>query len=506
MTPTSVWRALRKRLLPIVLLAVLGAAAAFGLSSRTAPTYESTTTLYFTLNFGNSASDLAQGSTYTANQMTSFGSLVTTSIVLDPVIVRLGLDTDSRALARQVTVSTPRDTVVMRITVSSNDPQRAADIANALAAQEQIVVAQLAPRNAAGNPTVNVTTIQPATVPIHQSTPNKKLDTVLGGVIGLLVGVGGALLRDVLDSKVRSPEVLAELTDQPFLGSLRTRGSDVEQFVMMHQPANPAAEDFRKLRSNLRFTTGPKRPLVLLVTGATAGEGKTSTACNLAVVMAESGERVLLLDGDLRRPSVAKLTQLVGSVGLTDVLVGSATIEEAVQPLGAVGVDVLTAGTVPPDAGKLASSPQVGALLAEARTQYDIIVIDTAPVLAVADATAMALHSDGVLLVARVTKLKKQALHKALDNLETAGNRLYGIVLNDVRTATKDYHSYESEHPTVDMTPPVVTPAPAPPGDRPPAAAAKAVPGSKAGPTSAREEKPRRDDRVGATPRPRQRR
>lgn len=445
MTPTRVWRTLRKRVVAIMLLAVLGAASAFGISSQTVPTYESTTSLFFTLNFGNSASDLAQGSTYTSNQMTSFGSLVTSSIVLQPVIDQLRLDTDVHSLARQVSVSTPRDTVVMRITVSSADPQRAATIANAIAKAEQEVVADLAPRNASNQPTVNVTTIQPAIPAQFQSKPNKRLDLVLGGLIGLVLGIGVALLWELVDTRVRRPEVLAEITDQPFLGSLRARGSGVDQFVMMRQPSSPAAEDFRKLRTNLRFTTGPKRPLVLLVTGATVGEGKTTTAVNLAVALAETGERVLLLDGDLRRPQVEKVTQLVSPIGLSEVLVGIATLEEAVQPLGDVGVDVLTAGAVPPDAGRLASSPEIGAVLAQARTRYDIIVIDTAPVLAVADATAMAAHSDGVLLVARATRVKKHALARALENLETAGNRLYGIVLNDVKLATPEYHSYEPE-------------------------------------------------------------
>lgn len=442
MTPASVWKALRKQQIPIVLLALLGAVVAFGVSSRTVPTYESTTSLFFTLNFGNTASDLAQGSTYTSSQMTSFGSLVTSAIVLDPVIDKLNLDMDARELARQVSVSTPRDTVVMRITVTSADPQRAADLANAIAEQEKLVVAELAPRNSAGSPTVNVTMIHPAVPANFQSAPNKKLDTLLGGVIGLLVGIGLVLLRDLLETKVRSPEVLAEVTDHAFLGTLRRRPKDVEQFVMMHQPSSPAAEDFRKLRTNLRFTTGPKRPLVLLVTGSNEGEGKTSTACNLAVALAESGDRVLLLDGDLRRPAVDRVTQLPGAVGLSDVLVGDAEFSEAVQSLGNTGVDVLTAGALPPDAGRLASSPEIGAVLQRARQEYDVIVIDTAPVLAVADATAMATHSDGVLLVARATKVKKQALRKALESLETAGNRLFGIVLNDVKAATQDYHSY----------------------------------------------------------------
>jgi capsular exopolysaccharide synthesis family protein len=202
---------------------------------------------------------------------------------------------------------------------------------------------------------------------------------------------------------------------------------------MLQDPTSLVAEDFRQLQTNLRFATLSKQPVTIVVSSAVSGEGKSTIAINLATVLAESGQKVLLIDADLRRPRVAEYAQVEGSVGLTDVLVGQQTLAEAVQPLADSGVTVLTSGPMPPNPGELLGSPAMSELLRAASEEFATVVVDTAPVLAVADAAMMTNKADGLVLVTRNRKTTTTSLEKCLAQLESAGVNLFGVVLNGAR-------------------------------------------------------------------------
>lgn len=429
---------LRRQWLLILACAVLGAVGTFAYSFTLTPMYRSATSLYFTLNFGNSASDLAQGSTYTSNQMISFGMLATSPVVLDQVVEDLGLDLTSQDLASLVSVSTPRNSVVMEISVESSDPARAAAIANSVARHTKAIVEEYAPQQESGHSTVTVRTIQFAVPPNTQFAPNKRLNAAMGLLIGLFAGGLLAFARTALDSRVRNESALEIASGATFLGSLRRREQSVgKEAVVLQEPTSQAAEDYRKVRTNLRFATLSKHPLALVVSSAVPGEGKSTVSINLATALAESGQSVLLMDADLRRPQIANYAHMDGALGLTDVLVEETSLADAVAPLGSSGVDILPAGSLAPNPGELLSSPQMASIIQEGLTRYDVVILDSAPVLAVPDALALTQMCDGMMVVSRAGKTLKKDVQRALTSIRGAGGVVFGTVLNGVKVARR---------------------------------------------------------------------
>ena len=433
----------------VVAVALLGGVAAFTASSLATPLYRSTASLFVTLSFGNTASDMAQGTTYTASQMTSFGALATSPVVLDPVIEDLGLSTTSTELAKSVSVSTPRDTVVIEIRAVSASPQEASSIANAIATQTATAIEDFAPRTEGGKASVQVKTMAEATPAQFQFSPNKKVDSVVGLLIGALIAVLGVFLAALLDHRVRDADSVAEVADVPHLGSLRRR-EDVSGggTVVLQEPASSAAEEYRQLRSSLHYASMRKRPLVVAVASGSPHEGKTTVATNLAAAIAESEQRVLLIDADLRRPLVAQYAQVPEGLGLADVLVGAVRFEDAVFTVGASGMDVLPGGSVPPNPGELLASSQMADLLDQAKLRYDVILVDTAPVLAVADVLSLTQLAGGLVLVVRAGSTTKADLARSLEAVRSAGGHVFGVVVNGVKekssSALKSYSSHSS--------------------------------------------------------------
>ena len=184
------------------------------------------------------------------------------------------------------------------------------------------------------------------------------------------------------------------------------------------------------LRTNLKFADLDGDPRVFVITSSLAGEGKTSTAIGLAAAVSQAGNNVLLVDGDLRHPSLADALDLESSVGLTTVLVGRNSLSETIQHHAGTGLQVLTSGPIPPNPTEILQSKAAGALFSEARETYDIVIIDSPPLLPVADAAILAVEADGALLVTRHGKTHRQNLELARARLEAVGARLFGAVLN----------------------------------------------------------------------------
>jgi capsular exopolysaccharide synthesis family protein len=407
----------------IALASVLGAGVSYGAASLQTPVYQATASLYFALNHGTSASDLNQGSTYTQNQMLSFAQLATSSRVLEPVIDDLGLDATPRGLARAIEVSIPQDTVILRVTASSTSPQRAADVANAVAESLTATVLEVAPKGPEQTPTISAETIDEAVVPLFQTTPNKTRDALLGGIVS-------ALLASILDTRVRNEDILAEVGAAPVLGVItRTKLLEGGGLGVVREPMGHTAEEFRRVRSALTFASISSQVRTVLVTSAAPSEGKSTVAANLALALADLRHTVLLVDADLRRPSIHRLVGIDGSVGLTSVLVGDVEAEAAGYRLPETSLDVLTAGGSPPNPAEILTSNAMLELIQAAASRYDFVVIDSPPVLSVADANLLSPLVDGVVVVAN-TSTRRAALAKCMKSLEGAGARILGTVLN----------------------------------------------------------------------------
>lgn len=441
----SAWAAVRKFWLVILGAAVLGGALGYGVSATTTPQYQSTATLYFAMNQGTTGSDLNQGSTYTQSQMLSFAQLATSSLVLAEVIADLDLDVTPRELARNVAITIPQDTAILSVEVTSVSAQRAADIANAISEELTEVVQEVVAKGADGTATITASVIDEAVVPQFQSLPNKTRDAALAAVLGLVVGVLIAFVATVSDTKVRNEAALARVTDLPYLGSItRTRRGAPAGLVVVRDPRSHIAEDFRRVQSALAFANVDGQSRRLLVTSASPAEGKSTFSANLAVTLADLGETTLLIDADLRRPKAGELFGLDSSIGLTSVVLGSVELEDAVIPWRESGPDLLLSGAVPPNSASILTSHAFADVLAGAAEGYDVVVIDSPPVLTVADTNLVAPLVDGVLIVVDASRTSRAQLAATIRTLEGAGASIVGVVLNKVRLA-RDRSSYYTQ-------------------------------------------------------------
>jgi len=425
----------------VVPITLIGGLLGWGLSQAATPSYTSTASLYFSLNLSGSATDLNQGSAYTQNQILSFAQLTKSSLVLTPVIEQLGIEGTAKNLATSVNVSTPQNTVVLDVAVDNNDPERAAVIANAVAASLSKNVEQIAPKTVDGTPSVSVRVIEPATVPTEPSSPNVRINVLAGFLLGLFLSILIIVLRQLLDTRVNSAAVLTTLTDLPLLGSIEQSKKKVDPLVMIRDPRSRTAELYRQLRANLAFVAVDRDAVSLVVTSSIAGEGKSTITSNLAHALSEGDQRVLLIDADLRRPAIAHYAGLEGQVGLTTVLVGRADYHDVIQPWGTSGLRVLPSGRIPPNPSELLSSRAMSDLIALLKEEYDVILIDAPPMSGAADAAILARLVDGALVIADRSQVHRPQLLQTLDSLSKSGVHILGIVLNRL-APTNDRQAY----------------------------------------------------------------
>jgi capsular exopolysaccharide synthesis family protein len=216
-------------------------------------------------------------------------------------------------------------------------------------------------------------------------------------------------------------------------------------------PKSPISEAYRSLRTNISFSSVDDAIRVVMVTSAKPGEGKTTTAVNLAVAYAQADKKVLILDADLRKPMMHQILNVSNRIGFTTLLANPCTIEQAVAATHISNLSLLTSGPIPPNPSEMLGSRRMAELLDELKTQFDIIIIDTPPALAVTDAQIVASRCDGVLLVVDAGKIKREHALKAKSNLERASARLLGVVLNnknrkDVEAYYYDYYGAQDGH------------------------------------------------------------
>jgi polysaccharide biosynthesis transport protein len=330
------------------------------------------------------------------------------------------------------------DEVVIDMYVTDSSPERAADVANTAATVLSEVVDDLErPQTPGGIAPVAVRVVQPATVPARPSSTGLTKTVALGLLTGLALGVGGALIRNALDTSVTSPEQLESLTGAPVLGSVAfDRRARIRPLVVHDDPNGPQSEAFRQLRTNLQSVNRNRPAQVVLLTSSTHGEGNTTTVVNLATALASVGQRVLVIEADLRNPKLAGLLQLNGDMGLTDVLMGRATSEKAIKPWSDTMVSVMPSGSPALNPTELLAGPQMKALVMAMRGRFDAVLIDTPPLLPVTDAAAVASVVDGVVLVCKSGKTTSPQVAGAMTALSSANAPVLGTVLTSVRPSS----------------------------------------------------------------------
>ncbi|QBE49126.1 polysaccharide biosynthesis tyrosine autokinase [Leucobacter triazinivorans] len=431
----SVWAALKKRWYLIAAATVLGGIVGLTMSLLATPVFQSTATLFVSINQGSSGSDLNQGTTYAQNQMQSFARLATSSRVLEPVIEDLDLDLTPQELARNLQVVTPSNTVILSIQASSTSPERAAAVANAVAESLADVVKEVSPTGAEGAPSIAASLVDSAVVPIYQVSPNKSRDSLLVAAVGLLLGIAAALISSLLDTRIPNAAALKAAVPLPVLGSIsRVRGArHGVGLVVAQDPLGHASEEFRRVRSALTYAAVSDRLQRIMITSTSESEGKSTFSANFALTLAEVRSRVLLIDADFRKPRITDLFGVEGAVGLTSVLLGDATFEQARIRRRGTTLDILTAGTIPPNPSEMLTSDAMRQLIDEVAPQYDYVIVDSPPILSVADAGLTSPLVDGAVLVVDAGRTRRSQLAQAVTSFETAGGRLIGVVLNKAR-------------------------------------------------------------------------
>jgi capsular exopolysaccharide synthesis family protein len=288
--------------------------------------------------------------------------------------------------------------------------------------------------------------IQPAFLPVSPVEPTPARTAMLATVVGLLIGLGAAFLIEYLDTKVRSEEDLEVAAGRPVLAVVPIDPPPDHRPIALSEPGHESVEAYRGLRTNLQFL-GLDRPIrVVQLTSSMAGEGKTTTSTNLAVVLAQAGHRVALVDGDLRRPRIHEIFKIPQSPGLTDLLLGM-DAKDVVNHVeidldGSHRLSVYTSGTVPSNPSEMLSGRRAQKLLAEMGEHYDYVIIDSAPILPVSDSVALAAAVDGVFVVAQADRITDDDVTETVERLERVGAPILGMVLNRADRVTKGGYAY----------------------------------------------------------------
>jgi succinoglycan biosynthesis transport protein ExoP len=435
---------LRRRWLGVLIITLTTLAMASAVTLAMPKKYTATTRLFIAVA-GESVTDLAQGSNFAEKQMSSYAEVATSPRVLAPVIGELNLRTTPKELADSVKATVPIETVILEIEATDPNPTRAADIANAVGRELAKATVDLSPQKEFGTQAVVATTIAGAEVPDKASSPKIPQNLGIGLIVGLLLGLGIAVLRHVLDTKVRNENDVRALTESPILGVVAyDQEVSSHPVILRDRPLAAPSEAVRRLRTNLQFIDIGNRSKSIVISSSIPGEGKSTIAINLAVSLADAGARVILVDADLRRPSIAEYLGIEGGVGLTTVLIGRAEVEDVVQPFGRTSLDLLPAGQIPPNPSELLGSTAMAELLERLSASYDMVLLDSPPVLPVTDAVVLSNLAGGALVVVGVDRIHRPQLQQSLESLETAGAHLFGVVMNKIARREAAAYAYGS--------------------------------------------------------------
>jgi succinoglycan biosynthesis transport protein ExoP len=437
-------RILRKGWLIIAVFVLVGLGAASLYTLVQTPKFTSSSKVFVSTSGGSTVGELQQGNTFTQQRVKTYADLVSTPIVLLPVIADLGLALSSDELSSMVTATAPLDTTLIEISVVDADAAEAAAIATGVSESLTRVVETVETSDAAvGVSPVRLTLVQHASVAQKPTSPNAPLNIVLGAVVGLALGVALAVLKEMLDTRIRNQRDVELVTDTPILGGIVYDPKAAERpLIVQADPRSPRAESFRTLRTNLQFLDVGREERSFVITSSIQSEGKSTSAANLAITLAEAGSRVLIVDADLRRPKLADYMGLEGAVGLTDILIGNAEPNDVIQAWGRNNLFVLPAGQIPPNPSELLGSSAMTRLIEEFDRAFDVVLYDAPPLLPVTDAAILARTVGGTIIVVAIGRTHRNQLRGAVNALAAVDTPISGLVLTMLPEKGPDAYGY----------------------------------------------------------------
>ncbi|NLU79704.1 polysaccharide biosynthesis tyrosine autokinase [Micromonospora sp. HNM0581] len=426
----------------VTLMVSLGVTAL--VTVRAQPRYVASVTFFVTTP-SQGVTDAYQGGLFLQQRVKSYAELLTSDRLAQAAVADTQLGLTAEEIQRRVSTSTETGTVLLRASVTDTDQTRALRVTEALSAKFVELVQKVETRPDGSPGPIKIEVVSGPRVTPAPVSPQPVRNTAIGALLGLLAGVGLAILRGMADVRLRNAAGLQRVTGSPLLGEIPLDTNARTAPLIVGDAATSArAEAVRKLRTNLRFVDVHEPARVIAVTSALQGEGKTTLSCNLAIALAEAGWRVLLVDADLRRPKVGDYLGIDRGVGLTDVLVGDVQVGDVVQRWGDKSLLVLPSGSAPPNPSELLGSKAMSDLLLALRESADIVIIDTAPLLAVTDGVVVAVQADGALLVTQQGRTSRAQVAAAARALHSVSVRLLGCVLNMARVPKAEAYQYEA--------------------------------------------------------------
>ncbi|SDF64494.1 polysaccharide biosynthesis tyrosine autokinase [Klenkia brasiliensis] len=429
----EVLRALRSGWWFLLVGALVGPGLALGVSLLQTPMYVSNTQLFVSATEVVSTSDAFQGSQLSAQRVASYARLLQGEDLASRVVDDLDLSVTPATLAQRISAVPVVDTVLIDVSVEDPSPRQAQRIAEAVGVEFSNLVDELEATGETGAaPPVRVTVTDRPNLPDSADSPKIARNLAIGLAGGLFLGAAVSILRLRLDRTVRDAEDASALSGSPVIGVIVRDEALAAQHTIERNGVGRSAEGYRQLRTNLQFLNIDEPPKVIMVSSAVPSEGKTTLAVNLALSLVEAGRSVTLIEADLRRPRVTRYLGMVGGVGLTNILTGSAAVEDVEQPYGDGDLTVIAAGPTPPNPSELLSSSHMFSLIDDLRVKNDFVLLDAPPLLPVADASGLAVLVDGVVLSLRYGSTTKEQLAQTQATLGRVGAKTLGIVLNIV--------------------------------------------------------------------------
>lgn len=462
------WKILRAHWISFLAITVAGAILGLGWALSQPQVYKANASGIVSVGVNTDLGSAMAGENYAKSRVKSYVDLAKSRSVADDVKNRLNINSSPEQLLSAVSVSNPVDTATLKVSAQANTPADAQRLAEAWvkAIEKQVSDVENASSSDSSSPSIVVfRSFDAAELPTAPSSPNFKIAVAIGLLVGLFVAFAYAMLRNTFDRRISSIESVEKATNHSVIGTIpQTASLDKDHRLISSVGGNDlndenaneyiVAEAMRELRTNLQFMNIDNPPRTIVITSALPGEGKSTITANLALTIAASSQRVVVIDGDLRRPTVAKTFGLLEGVGLTDVLIGQADIDDVLQPWGDSGnLFILGAGKIPPNPSELLGSNTFHNLVEEL-SKDAIVLIDAPPLLPVTDAAILTARTDGALVVSRVQKTTYDQLESALNNLERVNAHTLGLILNGVPLkgvmASNYGYSYKSYYTRLD--------------------------------------------------------
>lgn len=450
-------RALRAHWVGALLIVVLAVAAAAGYSATKSKVYAANASGIVSAGQSDNAAIAQTADALAKSRAASYVDIAKSRATATDVINDLGLSTTPQALIRRISVQQPIDTVLLQVNAKAATPKAAQQLADAWVRAIATEVGKLEdPSGRLRDGTLRVTPVDSAALPTKPVSPNVPRNLALGLIVGLVLGLGYSVLRRTLDRRLHTVADVESRFPVHVAGAIPTAAElehkTGERMTIVVEDAlsggmhNDSSEAFRKLRTNLRYMDVDNPLRVIVVTSPKPSDGKSTVSGNLAAALAISGEPTVLVDADLRRPTLATAFGVVEGVGLTDVLTGMAHVQDVLQPVAQhPKLKVLASGSVPPNPSELLGSQAMRTLLTDLAGGHTVIV-DAPPLLPVTDAAILTAVADGALVVISAGRTLDTDLDASLGHLEAVDGRALGVVFNRVPRGSSEAGYYRSDY------------------------------------------------------------